>query len=51
MDPVMLTLTAVNTALRIFEVVLEDIPKERRMQAWEDWYRFWDPILAPLRKP
>lgn len=32
------------TSLQIFKIILEDIPKERREQAWKDWYIFIDSL-------
>lgn len=49
MDPLTLALQAVNTGLRIFEIILTDIPKENRVQAWRDWYAFVDKVMAPLK--
>ena len=49
MDPVTQALGVIRLALEIFKMILEDIPKERREQAWRDWYATWDPIFAQIR--
>ena len=49
-DPVTAALQVLRLALEIFKIILEDIPKDRREQAWTDWYKFWDPVFAKLRE-
>lgn len=49
MDPVTAALQVLRLALEIFKTILEDIPKERREQAWRDWFTTWDPIFAQIR--
>jgi len=41
MDPVTLALQCFLQSMKVFEIVIQDIPKENRQQAWKDWYDFW----------
>lgn len=50
MDPLTLALTALNTGLEIFKLILTDIPVAERQKAWQDWFDFWRPILASAQK-
>lgn len=45
-----MALQALNTGLEIFKIILEDIPKNERAKAWQDWFDFWRPILAEVQK-
>lgn len=35
---------AVGEVARLIRVIIEDIPAERRIEAWERWFRFWEPF-------
>ena len=48
MDPITMALSCMKTGLEIFKIVIEDIPKENRAQAWKDWYDFWHGVYAKL---
>ena len=48
MDPVTLSLECLSKGMDIFKIILEDIPKENRAQAWKDWYEFWHSVYAGL---
>lgn len=52
MDPLTvayLALQVLDKSLDIFKIILTDIPQARRTQAWEDWYKAWDPIMELIR--
>ncbi len=50
MDPVTLGLQITDKALDILRIMLLDQPPERRQQAWERWFKFWDTVEARLDK-
>lgn len=50
MDPITLGLQITDKALDILLIMLKDQPPERRTEAWEKWFKFWDGVEARIDK-
>lgn len=37
--------TLLTEIIKLFRLLIEDMPPERRRQSWERWFKLWDPVF------